>query len=262
MFEKIVKSTAPIILFLCCFLISLTAQNPNQLDGAPPPEPGPEPPIENPVLFYATIAVLAIGVFLYARYRMGGAAMKRAVKKTKRVSIQSFTNGQHAKVVGRVMPVDVPLIAPLSGKECVFYHLIIETIPTESAKGDANHGLMTPVNEKKSCPFFITDDTGEAKINPDGAEVFLQKDTKKKMDMFNEPDEQISRVLQQYGLAEQNSEAVNNLYRIKEGVLEIGEAVAITGQGNWQTINDTETLVFTHSPKTPLLLTDEPKTFR
>jgi len=61
---------------------------------------------------------------------------------------------------------DKPLISPISKKECAYWKVDIRTI---SDKGNANTAPF--FKEESSDPFYVEDDTGRMRIDPEGAEV-------------------------------------------------------------------------------------------
>ena len=222
-------------------------------------------PIGNPILYYSIGVVLMIGVILIARYHSPDQVLKRKLKKIKKVSIQDFKDGPLSKVGGKVLPVKNPLFAPVSSKECVCYHLIIEK------ENDDKTGMITYDNVSDEVifkDFFISDHTGLAEIKPEGASFLIQKETKKVKKITSEIDERVKALLEERGLASSANLKSYDLFRVKEGIIEIGEEVTVSGQGHWKETADpdlqnrySKTLVFSHSDQTPLHISDDPKTF-
>jgi len=78
---------------------------------------------------YAFIPLIIIILFLIAFFAKmfffsKKAVVKRKLKKTPHIKIEHFKNGQTAKIIGRVECIDELLIAPLSGRKCVYYYII------------------------------------------------------------------------------------------------------------------------------------------
>ena len=250
--------------FLIAFILVLLFSFANEVVGQSGTPVSEGIPIENPILFFSVIALIVLAIYFVIRFFKTDNKIKRKIRTTERVPIQSFVDGAVTKVVGKVMPVKNPLIAPLTGKKCVLYHAIIEKLISD---GEVSN-YSTIVDEKISCDFFITDKTGLAEIRPEGATIYLKKDLKKKVGLFNSMDERLEQYLKKHGLDSSKFLGINPGYRFQEGILEIGEGVAISGQGKWEETADQyqrrdfpKTLVFSPNDQAPLHLSDEPNTF-
>ncbi|MFK8007713.1 MAG: hypothetical protein AB8H03_15150 [Saprospiraceae bacterium] len=222
-------------------------------------------PIEKPFLFYGIVIVLVIGIILLARYLSPDQALKRKLKKINKVAIRDFKNGPSLKIGGKVLPIKNPLFAPLSSQKCVGYHLIIEK------ENDDKTGMIIydrVIDEVIFNDFFISDLTGLAEIKPQGAAFLIQKETKQIRTITSEIDERIKTLLEERGLASSDDTESYNLFKVKEGIIEVGEEITVSGQGHWKETEDPDylnkypkTLVFSHTDQNPLLISDDPKIF-
>src|SRR5262249_17265581 len=71
------------------------------------------------------------------------------------------------RVTGRLRGAGQLLEAPLSGRPCVAYAVAIDT-PTGSGGGRGGPIWRSVVDLKRACPFFLADESGEARVDPAG----------------------------------------------------------------------------------------------
>jgi hypothetical protein len=72
------------------------------------------------------ILMIIIGIIIYRFYFNRAAIVKRKLNKTSEKKISDFKDNEVAKIIGKVIYIGKPLIAPLSGRKCVYYHILIE----------------------------------------------------------------------------------------------------------------------------------------
>ncbi len=73
--------------------------------------------------------------------------MLREFKKSRKKPINRIQENEYAKIIGRAKHVSQPLEALLSGRKCVYYHVIVEV------KGDKIWSRI--INDEKHQDFFI-----------------------------------------------------------------------------------------------------------
>ncbi|MFL1011098.1 hypothetical protein [Flavisericum labens] len=73
--------------------------------------------------------------------------MLREFKKSRRKPIHRIQEKEYAKTIGKAKHLGEPLIAPLSGRKCVYGHILLEV------KGNKNWRKI--INDQKSQDFFI-----------------------------------------------------------------------------------------------------------
>ncbi len=208
----------------------------------------------------------AIGFSIYRYYTKGEASIKRRLKKEPSRDIEDFDEGKIGKVVGEVIPDREILIAPLSGRECVFYQIVIKEEEMEGGEGGNTNTIL---RDEKSTAFYCTDATGLAHIDLKKAKVFLIKDEKRDTKLFRGPDENLQAYLEEHKI---DTKLLFNLHReldCYEGVIEVGEEVTVFGRGYWEHTSDEDfkdrfqlTLRFRDEEGTEVFLSDDPRTFR
>ncbi len=207
-----------------------------------------------------------IGFSIYQYFTKHDATVKRKLKKEPSKAIEDFDEGKTGKVVGEVFPDREILIAPLSGRECVFYQIVITEDQTEDGEGSTNEVVL---RDEKSTSFYLTDNTGLAHVDLKKAKVFLVKDGKFDTRLFRGPNEDLQAYLEEHNI---DTKLLFNLHReldCYEGVIEVGEEVAVFGKGYWEHTEEEDlkdrfqlTLRFRDDEEVEVYLSDDPRTFR
>ncbi|HEX7047477.1 MAG TPA: GIDE domain-containing protein [Gammaproteobacteria bacterium] len=100
-------------------------------------------------------------------------SMKRArlIEDTPTSKCRSAAQG-YVELIGtqKLMPGD-PIRAPLTGKQCTWWEYCVEEKRTSWSRGRRRTRWVTVDRECSESLFLVCDDTGEAVIDPEGAEV-------------------------------------------------------------------------------------------
>jgi hypothetical protein len=212
-----------------------------------------------PILMFLTVVIVGILSFYYSRKNR----MLREFKKSRKKSINSIKRNEYAKIIGKAKHVKSPLIAPLSGRECVYYHVIVEV------KNDKNWRKI--IDDVKAQDFFIATNTEMAIVKTSDLDkasnyVHLVKDFNKKSGFRNDAPEKLEAYLKTYSKKSTGLFGINKQMRYKEGVIELDEAIAVKGICEWKNLSEpiagysySKILTLTGTKKQKLLVTDEPK---
>jgi hypothetical protein len=216
--------------------------------------------IEENFLWIGVMIVVGI-VFILVFYYFGAkAAILRELKKSKSIPITRIKEGEYAKVIGIAKLVKDPIIAPISGRNCVFYQIIVEK------KGGKN-SWHTVIDETQTQDFFI-ENRGEMAIvktdqPKDFRKIFLEKDHKASSGFWNDANHRLEKYLKRHDRTSQGFLGINKTLRYHEGIIETGETIAVKGIGNWTTLkepiagfNYSKVLTLTGSKDKKLLITD------
>lgn len=212
-----------------------------------------------PILFIAAIVVMIIlGYFFSDKQRI-----LRELKKGRRKQISQIREKEYAKVIGKAKYVDEPLIAPLSGRKCVYYKVHVER------KGDKN--WHTVVKETKSQDFFIENNSEIAIVKASfetekNKRVHLVQDHERNSGFLNDASHKLNAYLKQHHKSSTNLLGLNKTMRYKEGIIALDETIAVKGIAKWKALNEpvegysySRILTFDGSPEQKLLITDDPK---
>jgi hypothetical protein len=119
-------------------------------------------------------ATAIIAVVIAARYFGTRRQLLRRLRATPRTAIAELKPATVARVVGRAAAGDEPLVAPLSGRACVYYYARCEEEhSTTAGRGHTSSSWETIRACESSVPFTITDGTGQAVVVPVGAWIMI-----------------------------------------------------------------------------------------
>ncbi|MBV8756188.1 MAG: hypothetical protein JO257_02865 [Deltaproteobacteria bacterium] len=208
-----------------------------------------------------------IAVFVtLAWYFSESAKIKRELKSAPRMSLRELPESKRARVVGAAQPLERTLEAPLTGRTCMYY---VVTVEQHHSTGRSSYWKQI-IKEEAGVPFVLDDGTGRAIVDPRSARVALDVDGKGDSGTFDEPNERETAFLQRHGTTGQGW-IFNKRLRYREAIIELGERVAILGEGVREPDpdappadayrGDQPTRVrMTSSARFPLLISDSPDT--
>jgi len=193
----------------------------------------------NEIMIIILLIIVVIGAIIFLSFYF---SRKQVVlRKLSKIPLKPATGlktSELTKVTGKALHVKSPLIAPLSGRECVFYTIKIEK---RVSTGKSSH-WKTIINEEKTQEFFI-DSNGDFVIvrpthSPKNYLSYLVKDKRTSSGAFNDPTPEFEALLKQYNIDPINLLGFNKSLRYKEGIIEIGEQITVSGIAKWKTLNE------------------------
>lgn len=196
------------------------------------------------------------------------ARIRRELRGAPRVDIADLREGRTGRVVGRVGEGET-LQAPFTGRSCVFYEATVEEYRSSGKTGS----WRQVVREAVGVPFVLDDGTGRAIVDPRGARVAVDLDMTTRSGTFDDATPVEEQFLSRHGLRS-TGWVFNKSFRYREGVIEIGETIAVMGQGVREPDPDAVGKVggYRSGPPTrlrlggsarhPILLSDAPDTLR
>ncbi|MES2593282.1 MAG: hypothetical protein V4608_15470 [Bacteroidota bacterium] len=180
------------------------------------------------------IAALILGgalvyVFFFSLY----AITKRKLFKTNNgIKISSFQNGEVAKTVGKVKYIGKPLVAPLSGRNCAYYHVLVQE------KIRVKHSISywhTLIEERVGNNLVIKDGNYYAFVETSRVKSYLTSHIPYTSGFGEAPTKQMENYLLKYGYESKGGIFKrNNWLRYKEGIIEEGEVITVVGKGIWK----------------------------
>lgn len=212
--------------------------------------------IDNYVLFFILIwCGIALITLLFNKDRRIRRKLQRAPHKT----MAEFQNGDMAKVIGSVHAIENHLIAPLSGRKCVQYHIVIE----KARSNEDGDTWTTIVDEFVKSKFTITDRKNHAYINDMNVKHYIVKDKEYSSGFLKDATLPLEKYLSSKKISVEGVLGFNKKLRYKEGILAPNEKVAALGQGNWKSAQDLNLpefykniLEITATEKHPVYLSD------
>lgn len=194
--------------------------------------------------------------------------VKRELRGAPRCSLRELPEGMRARVVGQARVFEHTLEAPLTGRPCVYF---VATVEQHHSTG-RNSYWKTVIREERGVPFVVDDSTGHALVDPVAAKVALDVDGRGDSGTFDNPSPREQAFLDRHGTSGEGW-VFNKRLRYREAVIEIGETIAVLGEGVREPDpgaapqaayrGDAPTRVrLTSSPRYPLLVSDHPDTTR
>ena len=127
------------------------------------------------------------------------------------------------KVVGKVIPLDRTLWSPLTGRECVYYRLIIE-----DRRDEEDRDWRSLVKDVKSVPFTVKDATGKAIV--DGKDLDVDIRSGRRIDSGYLGDLSGAKEEKLRDLYPDEKLSFSKKMRFEEVVIELGDRLAVTGE--------------------------------
>jgi hypothetical protein len=171
------------------------------------------------LIFGCIAAVVGIGFWYFSKEQR----IKRALRNLRPTPIRQIASPGLVKVQGIVQTLDT-LTAPLSGRPCAYFEVLVEE---RISSGKSSH-WRTVIREVEERDFLIDDGTGRARIEMVAVQAAITKDGHWSSGTFNDATPQLEEFLARHG---QRSEGwlFNRTMRYREGVIEVGEEVAVVG---------------------------------
>jgi hypothetical protein len=181
------------------------------------------------VVVVVSVAVAAIAAISYfAWYFSASAATRRELRARKRVDIGSVADGATVKISGTAAHVKglEPLTAPLSGRPCVCWEVVVE----EQVRTSKSSSWREIVRDQRAQRFVIEDGTGRALVEARTPTIALHQDDSYRSGTFNDATPELEAFLERYDLSSTGTLGFNKQLRYCEGVIEAGERVSAFGR--------------------------------
>ena len=174
---------------------------------------------------FAILVLVGLGVLAFWWFSENQ-TIRRQLRNAPAKRIGELGDDELAKVVGRALPLVETLHAPLSGRPCVYYHVVVEE---RRQHGKSGH-WKTIIKETRSVAFVLEDDSGRAIVDATAARVALDFDARSTSGTFDNPTEAEAAFLARHGQSGQGW-IFNRALRYREAVIEIREPIAVLGAG-------------------------------
>lgn len=165
------------------------------------------------------VSALVAAIVVPAWYFSKREKQKRRLRTARRWTLAELPDDTFGKVVGSARVLAETLTAPISGRACVFYLVIV----TENEGSDAK----AFVREAIGVPFVIEDATGRAEVDPREADVLLVQDRFKILGPLDASTPDEDALLRRHDKRRPGGKTL--WYR--ESIIEPGELIAIFGAG-------------------------------
>ena len=105
----------------------------------------------------------------------------RKLKNARLKTISSFNEGDEAKIIGTIKKAGTPLISPLTNRECIGYHVLVE----QEKQGDDTYSWKTIIDIKVIEDFIINDNEMDAIVRTNKLKSVIVKDNKQTVPTVN-----------------------------------------------------------------------------
>jgi hypothetical protein len=178
---------------------------------------------------YLFVCVIAC-VIIFGAFFSRAAIVKRKLKGTPEKKIAFCLSGEVVKVKGEIKYVGTPLTAPLSGRQCAYYYILVEE-HRSSGKSSSWHTL---IEEEVGADVVIKDGNQYALIETGMVKSHLIQDKQYSSGFLDDATEQLEKYLKSHGNESTGLFGLNKSLRYKEGILEEGELIAVAGKVDWK----------------------------
>jgi len=185
--------------------------------------------MENMYIFIG-IALIIIIAIIVTKYYSKEAKIKRKLINAEYKNLAKFKNNEIAKITGIVELIEAPLISPFSHRKCSYYHIHVE----QEVSSSEHTEWETIIEEEVISKFLIKDDNRYAFINDENIESYVVLDKKYSSGFLNDTTDILEKYLTKNGIKSTGFLGLNKAIRYKEGILEIGEEIAVFGKGIWK----------------------------
>lgn len=214
-----------------------------------------------PVIVFTVVVVIMILLVFFSKKNK----ILRELKKSPSKPINTVKDKEYVRLHGQVEVIDQPLKAPLSGRDCVFYHVRVEV------KGDKSY--QTIINDFNHQDFYLNSGSEKCKIksgNKKTSLVYLETDHERKSGWRNDATARMENYLAKHGKSSKSwLFKANKTMRYKEAILEPGEDVVVKGIANWKRLDQplegfsySRLLELSGDLNKKLLVTDLPKALK
>lgn len=152
---------------------------------------------------------------------------KRALRDATQYAVGEFPDGAQGKVVGKVQLLGEPILAPLSGRSCVYYSIRVEEYRNNGTTGNWYQLLA----DEEGVNFAVDDETGSAVVHVEAAKIVLSEDHSTTSSSSDLPNEVERAFLDRHSKKGEDWVSSKTL-RYVEAVIEPGETVSVFGYGS------------------------------
>ena len=171
------------------------------------------------------ILALGAGITVYQAFFSRDARARRRLAATPVRAIAEAPPGAMTRLRGRVEAHRRTLEAPLSGRPCVYFQVIVE----EHQSRGKSRMWVEIFRDEEDVEFSLRDASGVARVRMDDPHVIVVHDHQTRSGTFDDLTPAEAAFLAQVGVEGTTSLGFNRSLRYREGALEIGEEITALG---------------------------------
>jgi len=184
------------------------------------------------LIFWILAGTVIIGGILYNGIFGRAAKVKRKLKNGIPRSISSVKEGEYVKIIGEVKSLGKTLRAPISGYECLHFHVVVE----EYERLQANRNKVVVIDKEFTIKFLLKNGGNYALIDT-GSNITksaLEKRFYQKPNLSNGGAAYFEKFLKECGYSSIKSFESFGTKSYEEGIIEVDEKIAVLGKGSWR----------------------------
>lgn len=213
--------------------------------------------VDGPMIaLFLVVPAIGVGLFIYSHYYSRDAITRRTLAQAPKRAVAEATHGQLVRLGGRAQLFQESLQAPLSGRPCVHYLLVVEEYRSSGKSGR----WVEVIREEVSVDFLLRDASGAARVRMGGARVDIARDRSARSGTFDDATPIEAAILERHNIDKTTFFGFNRKHRYHEGVLELDENVTVLGVA--QPGADAHRVVIDAPPSSQVLVSDDPDTVR
>ncbi len=211
--------------------------------------------------FFIVLAGITIIILLDYIFN-GESKIVRLLRKSPTSKIIDVKHNTVEKIVGTAELYQKVLIAPISKKQCFYYQILVEEHVSDN---DGHYSWNTYFKDERAVDFLVKDETGTALILAKQIQGDLIKDFE--LDDTEDNVNAIQKYVKSKGFDIQDKilffkNPADKVLRIKEGIIHIGEKIAVKGNGKWELSSNIEEqkIIFSSTNEIKIILSDDVST--
>lgn len=207
-------------------------------------------------VLFLVVPAIAIVILVYSRYYSRDAVTRRTLAQAPKRAVAEAPHGQLVRLAGRAQLFEESLQAPLSGRPCVHYLLVVEEYRSSGKSGR----WVEVIREEVSVDFLLRDASGAARVRMGGARVDIARDRSTRSGTFDDATPTEAAILARHGKEATTFFGFNRKHRYHEGVLELDEHVTVLGVAHPG--SDEHRVVIDAPQDSQVFVSDDPDTVR
>jgi hypothetical protein len=180
------------------------------------------------IMFVAAFAVIAV-VLMATKFNWKRYEVRRGLKTVPEAFIGDTIDGEYVRVRGNVYAVGETLRAPLSGRQCVYYHVTVD----EERRGKRNSTFQI-IEEELMADVILTDGTDYVVVETDEPKTYLVVDREYEQGLWKDADREMKAFLEKHGHSIDTFWGFNRRLKYYEAILAPDEELTIAGFAEWR----------------------------
>ncbi|PBQ33585.1 hypothetical protein CNR22_17990 [Sphingobacteriaceae bacterium] len=216
--------------------------------------------------FGCIIIVVIVGFPIYYLWLSHEAKVTNTLHNIPEKKISEVIGGEIVRIRGKIKYFDKPMIAPLSGSECVYYHVTLEEKSNDRHSTEGGIKLWSTIlDEEFAESVVIHNGKDYAYIDTTIVNSYLVMDKEWNSGYNRNATQRMEKFLESYKEKSTDYFDRNRELRYREGVLQKDEIISVAGKATWKNKNDfnfdipvERILVISAHGSEPVYLSNEP----